>query len=307
MSPEVSPILPAPRSRPRLSAPAVTRFDQFVGIDWSGAKGECLPGIVVAAASCGADAPELVPGPKRGLWSRPEIFNYLVALAQSGRPTLVGIDFAFAYPFCGGGYFPDAENSPQTPRELWELVDQFGKPGDFLHGGGIMKNEPWKAHYYTGNDKREDRFRKTERAAGGSPKPTFKYGIPGQVAPGSLAGMRMLHALKEQSDINVAVWPFGSLDDSPLVVVEIYPRFFFTRIGMPLTPKKKSGVNEALEKYESNGLPEDFDFCCSNRMEDERDAIVSAAALRRLSSDENLWKVPCEAKKEGWIFGVNPN
>ena len=42
--------------------------------------------------------------------------------------------------------------------------------------------------------------------------------------------------------------------------------------------------------------------------EDEADALVSAAALRLLSSNEELWSAPksfeTAIKAEGWIFGV---
>ena len=39
-------------------------------------------------------------------------------------------------------------------------------------------------------------------------------------------------------------------------------------------------------------------------IEDEADAIISAAALRHFAGQDGCWHAPCEAVNEGWIFGV---
>ena len=38
--------------------------------------------------------------------------------------------------------------------------------------------------------------------------------------------------------------------------------------------------------------------------QDEADAIISAAALKFFSNNEQYWKIHKAAKKEGWIYGV---
>ena len=57
--------------------------------------------------------------------------------------------------------------------------------------------------------------------------------------------------------------------------------------------------------YKSEKLSDHIEI---NR-EDEADALVSAAALRLLSSDEELWSAPksfeAAIKAEGWILGLN--
>ena len=82
-------------------------FDLFVGIDWSGAKGPRLGGLQVAICRPGSAAPELMPGPANGYWTRRQVYDYLRAQQAAGERVLAGIDFAFAYPHADRqAYFP---------------------------------------------------------------------------------------------------------------------------------------------------------------------------------------------------------
>ena len=298
----------------------VGEFDRFIGIDWSGAKGECHPNIVVAAASCGEDAPKIVSGPKHGLWSRPAVLDRLAKeCGRENMRTLVGIDFAFAHPFRGGCYYPGSDICPDSPRSLWREIEKIAahtpdaETGHFHAADSVKKSRLggyYKFNNHTGTlyESVSERFRKTELAAKQQGrKPTCSFDGQGQkgVATGSLAGMRMLHALKGETGDKIAVWPFDAPDNASLVVVEIYPSFFFARVGASL-PKNKEGVNNFLREHcDSNPLPESFRFC-DNWFNDERDAIVSAAALRHLSGEKEMWEKQGAAEKEGWIFGVKP-
>ena len=68
--------------------------------------------------------------------------------------------------------------------------------------------------------------------------------------------------------------------------------------------QNRENINQTLAHYKSEKLSDHIEI---NR-EDEADALVSAAALRLLSSDEELWSAPqsfeAAIKSEGWIFGV---
>ena len=59
-----------------------------------------------------------------------------------------------------------------------------------------------------------------------------------------------------------------------------------------------------LRYFDSKPIPQDW----TPKREDEPDAILSAAALRRLASNPAMWSAPddysSEVKLEGWIFGV---
>jgi hypothetical protein len=97
---------------------------------------------------------------------------------------------------------------------------------------------------------------------------------PASVGVGSLAGMRMLHHLKQRRDLRVAVWPFDAMENADLVVVEIFPRLY----ARTTTMKPRASLTE-----------------------DEYDALISADALRLLSTSPTAWE---HEGNEGWIFGV---
>ena len=90
------------------------RFQSYVAIDWSGAKGARHRGIAVAEAR-GDAAPRLVrPGP---VWSREEVLGWLVKRAAK-EPTLFGFDFSFAPPIVErGDYLVGEAGVPTTARD----------------------------------------------------------------------------------------------------------------------------------------------------------------------------------------------
>jgi hypothetical protein len=77
------------------------RFTQFVGIDWSGAKGTRHPSIQIAVCDAGTAAPQLVR-PAGGVWSRGMALDWLSGLSGN---VLVGMDAGFGFasvpPFTG--------------------------------------------------------------------------------------------------------------------------------------------------------------------------------------------------------------
>ena len=110
------------RARGPLAAAGVrTRFDAFVAIDWSGAKGRRHKGIAIAEAR-GDAAPRLVrPG---HVWSRDEVADWLVKRAAQGadpvrlRLQLRAADHRAAANICRAN-----RACPTTAREFWAYVD----------------------------------------------------------------------------------------------------------------------------------------------------------------------------------------
>ena len=95
------------------------RFDRFVGIDWSGAKGTYHKGIQVAVLDADTTQAELIAPPDRRGWSRQMVMDWLMLQRQLGLRVLAGFDFAFAHPFMDENhYFPDYTNDPRTPPDL---------------------------------------------------------------------------------------------------------------------------------------------------------------------------------------------
>jgi hypothetical protein len=90
--------------------------------------------------------------------------------------------------------------------------------------------------------------------------------------------------------------------------VEIFPSFYFYRLGM--VPAKKAAadpafLNQALAGYGSDGVP--VDFRAMGHDADEADAIIAAAALRHFSTESSFClsaDIKRAAQQEGWIYGV---
>ena len=296
-------------------------FSAFLGIDWSGAKTQSHAGLQLAHAIPGNGVPLRVPPPLSKCWSRQQVSDYLVTTAENAmgkKPVLVGIDFAFAHPFADkDSYFPETDLSPANVVSLWAMIDQVNADQPDLYGGAMFQHALW-GDYYLAPPTYEARHyasrrRLTEiaaRAAGRSPSPTFKAVGADNVSTGSLAGMRLLHQLKRQLGTRLSVWPFDAIvaGQTNLVLVEIFPSFYFYRLGM--VPAKKAAadpafLNQALAGYGSDGVP--ADFRAMGHDADEADAIIAAAALRHFSTASSFRlsaNIKVAAQQEGWIYGV---
>ncbi len=292
---------------------AFFEFDVFVGIDWSGAKGEFQAGLSVFTAFKGTDAPIRIKPPSGRYWSRQAIKNYLGELSADKR-VLAGIDFAFAYPVTDEdeqhcGYFPGYSNAPHHAADLWALIEQKNQNQPHFYGGGIWDDKKLGPYYNAPMGRRGRLFRSrrrlTEQAARvvKSPSPTFNCVGPAGVGTGSLAGMRLLHALFHKAHI----WPFSDVatGSRSLYLVEIFPSYYFALAGIQ-TVKGAHGqvenINKALHAFDSVSVSSSFSAAGPDY--DEADALVSAAALRFFAQQADFWQTPEQASREGWIFGV---
>ena len=307
------------------TAPSIA-FDRFVGVDWSGARGPRLSGLQVAMATAGRCPPRLVSPPDgRKHWIRSLFADWLVETLSGNGRVLVGLDFAFSFPRRDTGEFfpgtPDPD-APSTACGLWRRVDDLceatGK--DFFAGAFVEKG--WYAPYFLLPGKRgaryEHRLRMTDERCRdmnlGRPETVFKLVGPTQVGKGSLAGMRVLCHLRRKMP-RLCIWPFDRLPKSRsvAVAVEVYPNAF---VRMSKVTSGKVGEVETLDRilelYDSKPLRDDVlkDIALDDNKSDDNktDALIVAAALRRLSRKGEFWSPPglCDARRshEGWIFGV---
>ena len=221
-------------------------FDYFVGIDWSGAKGTSHKGIAIALSSNNTNTIEIVR-PRTKYWSRQGVLDYIINLA-SENVILVGIDFAFSYPFKDKETFFSnlIVNSPKSSEELWKFIDFKNEDQDDLYGGAIWKDKIF-GEFYNSPIKRgkffESRRRLTEIFAKKirSPSPTFNCVGPAGVGTGSLAGMRFLHKIKTKLKKKSHIWPFDpytNLESSQIVLAEIFPSYYFHFAGESSLNKK---------------------------------------------------------------------
>ena len=288
-------------------------FDYFVGIDWSGAKGSSHKGIAIALSSNNNNIIEIVK-PRTKYWSRQGVLDYIINLA-SENVILVGIDFAFSYPYTDKeAFFSNLiVNSPKSSEELWKFIDFKNQDQDDLYGGAIWKDKIF-GEYYNSPFKRgkffESRRRLTEIFAKKirSPSPTFNCVGPAGVGTGSLAGMRFLHKIKTKFKKKSHIWPFDpytNLQSSQIVLVEIFPSYYFAAAGIrPINQQQAAlqALNQALGFYGSAPLQDNSHLGGPDA--DDADALIAAAALRYHAADKACWQVADEATLEGWIFGV---
>ncbi|MCL0102900.1 hypothetical protein M1N93_02935 [Dehalococcoidia bacterium] len=289
------------------------KFEEFIGIDWSGAKGPYQKKVKVARCVPGESVPKLVLPPQGENWRRDELLDWVIEKANQRR-LLVGADFAFAYPYCDQkAYFPGHPESPESAPGLWQAVETICHDESNFYGGPFYKDQAASfSQYlcyptYTGPHFDNNRRRRTERACQlmrARPACSFKCVGPDQVGAGSVAGMRALHYLATNHGNILSIWPFDSAAESKSTLVEIFPRLFFILARAdPQRWNSISVINTVLEHFGSKPLSLDTMI----RAEDEADAIVSAAALRGLSSRRETWH-PQNLNAntriyEGWIFG----
>ena len=281
----------------------MSRFDSFVAIDWSGAKGRRHKGIAIAEAR-GDDAPRLVrPG---YVWSRGEVLDWLLKRAEE-EPTLFGFDFSFAPPFAErGSYLPGEPELPTDARNFWAYVDAKSRDEDL--GAASFLEEVHRRHFYFGiaDGVKADfvRFRICDVRLNeqGGRKTASAYDAIGaaQVAKASFSGMRLLHRI----DGKVPIWPMDPLPARGSAVVEIYTRIYLRTAGMSGRKlRNRVELNRALEGLGSKPVRLRFE-----PNDHQTDALVTAAGMRAHAEHPLAFApsglTPELAQTEGWTFGI---
>jgi hypothetical protein len=276
-------------------------FDYFVGIDWSGNGARRQKGLKVALARPGYSAPKLEACPDdRGRWSRSDAAKWIADVVKN-KHVLIGLDFAFG--------FPDVRDVVGNLLLDWDYVEKicrgetnyYGRP--FFENSGHQHACLINSRWFQGANFEAGRLRATEQAAalvvGATPQTIFNAVGPAQVGPSSISGMRMLLALKEEMGDYLAIWPFDAPSDLKSTLVEIFPRYFALSRTKVAKLADHNNLNAALVAFDSEEVE------LAPKSEDEGDALLSAAALRALSSQQSLFQLPDPSiRSQGWIFGV---
>jgi len=299
------------------------RFDHFLALDWSGAKGERHKGIALALAEAEGGPPVLVKPPPRG-WSRPEV---MVLLADLPPRTMVGADLGISLPYQdAGAFFPGWDRSPRNAKKLWALIDEICADDPHLGAHSFVDHPEARRYFRHGKNREGDRFLPNDaitregrfRVAEGAQRaqkcrPVSNFNLVGaaQVGKSSLTGMRMLHQLRGRLN----VWPMDPVPDrwSPQkgsVLVEIYTGLA-SREAASVGPGNRSrtklltyaDLNAALDALGSPPVDE------TGEIDDHSsDALLTAAWMRRVAGEERRWNprfLTAEiAWTEGWTFGA---
>jgi molybdopterin molybdotransferase len=207
------------------------RFEQIAVLDWSAAGAPKRGKDSIWLGVTNGDGTRVANIP-----TRVEAEETLKTLFD--RPTLIGIDFAFAPP----RGLTERITGTQDPRALWawlsdrvsdgarnqtnyrdaaaEMNRHFSGDGPFW-GNGLKADIPDLPRKKPPLPEGLVEHRATDRIVqrdGFSPKPIWQLAGAGAVGAQSLTGMPMLHRLRK---LGAAVWPFDPL--GPVTVAEVYP------------------------------------------------------------------------------------
>ena len=283
-------------------------FDAFVAMDWSGASGE-YSGISVAMCSAGKGAPKLV-NPRGARWSREEAAEWIKKRLGKRQRLLIGLDFGFGFPYEEAGYLGGQAQGIDDIFALWALIDAKSAGEADFGCTQFVGDAEFDHLFWTRNRKPGlwvERKRRAEHACaemtGTRPDSLYKLLGPKQVGKASITGMRVLNHLRACKGDCVAIWPFETPRTS--VIVEIYPTMFrklATRSVAKL--RSRTDLNRSLAVLGSRPMRNG-----RTRLSDhETDALISAAGLRYLAGDPEVWTRPeldsPRVRREGWIFGI---
>ncbi len=287
------------------------RFTHFAAIDWSGARGERQRGIAVALAAGSAPPALLRPG---HVWSRAEVLTWLADIAASETDMLIGFDFSAAFAFADcGAYFPAWGASPADLPALWALVEQFSASDPHYEIGGFLAHPDARRHFRHARGDVGDLFlpgtgrlrvverrqRDTRQAASVS---NFNLVGAAQVGKASLAGMRLLHRLRDR----LPLWPLDPVPAPGPLLVEIYTGVAARAAGRPAGHSKiRDGGTLDIALARLGSRP----FGATGAISDHAsDALLTAAWLRAAASEAAPWSpaplTPALARTEGWTFGI---
>jgi hypothetical protein len=226
-----------------------------------------------------------------------------------GKRLLIGLDFAFGFPYEDIGYLSGQAGGIDNIFALWRLIEARSA-GDYDFGCSRFIDDPDFAHLFWKAGPKPtawiERKRRTEHACAEAtktrPDTLYKLLHSKQVGKASITGMRVLNHLRACKGDCVSIWPFETPRTS--TVVEIYPTMF-RKLATGSIAKLRScaDLNSALAALHSRPMSH------SGTVSDhETDALISAAGLRFISYNPEVWIRPeltsQQVRREGWIFGV---
>ena len=267
------------------------RFELFVGIDYSGAETpeSRLKGLQVYTARPGelpqkqrSRAPSNNGQPCN--WTRKEIAEWLIELAQQGVRYIAGIDHGFSFP---QSYF-DRYKLTSWPQFLDDFTHHW--PTDREHTYVDFCRDPVPRPWpdWPGPGLRvgtTNEFRLCEKWTS-SAKSVFQFGVQGSVAHSTHAGIPWLRRIRQACGNRVHVWPFDGwqLPASGAVIAEVYPSIFRKRYC-----------------HEGGTSTDEQDAYAVTRWLSETEAL---GALERYANPPLSASERQEADIEGWILGV---
>jgi len=288
----------------------IPHFDEFIAIDWSGAAGR-YNGIAVACCRPGRRPPSLVEPPGR-YWTRTDIADWLEDRLNRRRPLLIGLDFAFSFPFERDlGYLGGLVPAVDDVFSLWSLIESSSRDEHDFGCASFINNPNYEYLFWRSGTKPSswvERKRRTEHACAEAtstrPDTLYKLLHSKQVGKASITGIRVLHRIRSRGNA-VAIWPFEAIRSS--AIVEIYPTMFRKMATGSVAKLRNVGdLNEAMGRLGSRPMP---NVAVGNLSDHDADALISAVGLRAIAPKAETWtfseRMSSVVQREGWIFGVS--
>lgn len=255
-------------------------FDQYVGIDYSGASKseQRLSNLAVYAAGPKDRVPQRVepaePAVRR--WSRCAIASWLKDQIAGQACLIIGIDHGFS--------FPDVYFQRRGLRNWDHFLRDFVKIWPMHQPGATIKALRAEGGALREYQSYGNALRLTECWTG-TAKSVFQFGMQGSVAHSTHAGLPWLWELRQRYRKRLHFWPFDgwSVPDGKSVIAEVYPALFSRRFDR------------------ESRSPDEQDAYAVARwlLEMDRRGCLSGYFSPPLSPEERR-----QAAREGWILGV---
>ena len=259
----------------------MAQFDRYIGIDYSGAEtadSSCKGVRVFMAGGSGAPTQVHPPPSPRRYWTRRGLAEWLREELDRDISSLVGIDHAFSFPLA---YFEKYRLSSTWQDFLEDFYRHW--PTDAPHTYVcFLRNCPSASGLRRTGERTW--LRVTEQWTA-TAKSVFGFGVQGEVATSTHAGLPWLLYLRKRCKRPIHFWPFDGWE----------------------IPKGKSAVAEVYPALWMRRFPR------GDRDGDEQAAYAAATWLQRADRDESLSgflnpSLTAEehgiARIEGWILGV---
>ena len=259
----------------------MSQFARYIGIDYSGAEtaDSSCKGIRVYIAESSREPIQVQPPPSpRRYWPRRGLAGWLREELDRDMPTIVGIDHAFSFPLA---YFEKYKLSSDWEDFLVDFQYHWPTHAPQTYVCFIRDGSSGQGTKRTGG---RSWLRLTEQWTPAA-KSVFGFGVQGEVATSTHAGLPWLLYIRKQCKRPVHFWPFDGWE----------------------IPKGKSVVAEVYPSLWTRRFPRD------DRDADEQAAYAATAWLQRADQTGTLGgflrpSLTAEeleiARIEGWILGV---
>lgn len=221
--------------------------DTVIALDWSSRSAPSpklpVPDAIYSCLGRTATGTETPIYHRTRLQALAYLRDTIDAEITAGRKVMLGVDFALGYPQGTARILCNSDD----PFAIWDYLatlieddernvnnrfDVAAKLNQKFQGVGPFWGCPPTKHLdglpHKGND-RHSHGMKEHRFCEGftkSAQSVWKLFTTGSVGSQGLVGLPMLASLRAHFKGEIAVWPFENIEDSKIVIAEIYPSLF---------------------------------------------------------------------------------